>query len=227
MSLDNRPFTRVVSCGRAFTAMLVLLSAALAALAAHIGIDELGDVLLAHDIYDTIAHGSRTIMSGTLVAALAVALLVLLRSAVKRRRAARQGSDAGLPAATGPRDTATFLVLVAATAVGLLIAMEAGDVLLAGQSIGDLDDLLGGSIWLGLSVTIPTALGSAFAVRQAARWATTAEIAALRILDALLESRPRTSRCIRLSQRAGRRQPVHVMALSRNASRRGPPHPSA
>lgn len=140
----------------------VVLTACVTALVAHVFIDVLGDFVLAHDAYDRVEHGSRLVVLAGSVGIMTLALLWLWCAAVADARTPRSGvRDLLLSAA---RWTATPLAIIAT--IGLAIVMIGGmefvDVLRGGGAATDLADVFGGSLWLGLGVSV--ALGILFSV---------------------------------------------------------------
>jgi hypothetical protein len=129
--------------------VVVLISVALlATLVAHVLIDVLGDVLLAHDTYDDIGHASRDIVAFVTLALAVLGIAFALRAAV---REARGSEDAFCDALRSllPRNAFAFTVVATAVALVSLCLMEACDARIAGQPIDDVGDLFGGSIALG------------------------------------------------------------------------------
>ncbi len=131
-----------------------------AALAAHVAIDVVGDVLLPHDTYDDIAHGSRVFVASGAVAFALVAAFFGLRALLRDACGSEAAFCASL-AATMPRRPLAFFAAVFAATPAILAGMEALDAVLAAQRIDDVGDLLGGSLALGLSVTALAALAAA------------------------------------------------------------------
>ena len=221
MSPDARPFFRLALTSRSGYAQFVFVTAAFAALIAHVAIDALGDILLAHDSYDDIGHGSRTLISCIGLAILVCAGLHRLIALLDETRAGRslEGRHTALARHAGVAYTA---LVVGATFI-LLVGMESVDLALAGQPLGDAGDLLGGSIVLGIVVTLPAALAVAFGAWRVFRWATLAEFMAIRIIKALLVLGPRRHIATGIRSRAPLRHRVNAPALERSTSRRGPP----
>jgi len=206
---------------RPCAALLVVFAASIAALAAHIAIDVLGDVLLAHDTYDDVAHQSRAVISCTALAVVAGAALRLLLAAldgvrtVPHRRSPLNVVD--------PRSLGMFVLLVVAASLVLLAGMEMADLAIAGQSFDDCADLLGGSIWLGAGVTLPIALSAAYLVGRIARWATVVEVFAIALVSAWFMRRERRTPAARVGSRRTLRSFARLPALARSTPRRGPP----
>jgi hypothetical protein len=133
------------------SAAVLFFAAALAALLSHVAIDVLGDFLLTDDAYDHVVHHSRafvfSLLSGSALFALAFAARAALREARGSEGALRDVLRATLPGAPW-----RYLAPVAGASLALVIAMEGLDAALGGRPAGDLDDLLGGSLALGLSL---------------------------------------------------------------------------
>lgn len=141
----------------------VVLAACVAALAAHLGIDLLADIVLTHDPYDSIGHPSRgLVVDGAVVLALGAAARCLSLAFADARQGTTEGGLAlkRMLKRVGPR----FALAVVGLSFALLLGMEGLDTLFDQGRIGDLDDLLGGSVVLALLVTVPSALLAALGV---------------------------------------------------------------
>jgi len=206
---------------RPCAALLVVFAASIAALAAHIAIDLLGDVVLAHDTYDHIAHASRAVISCTALAVVAGAALRLLLAAFDAvRTAPRRRPPINL---VDPRSLGVFVLLVVAVSFVLLAGMEMADLAIAGQSFDDCADLLGGSIWLGAGVTLPIALSAAYLVARIARWASVVEVFAIALVSAWFVRRERRTPARCVGSRPTLRSFTRSPAVARSTPRRGPP----
>ncbi|HZZ00659.1 MAG TPA: hypothetical protein VFE36_13910 [Candidatus Baltobacteraceae bacterium] len=150
----------------AFYGALVLVTGAISAILAHFVIDAAGDVLLAHDTYDGIAHHSRAVFGGIVVAIAAVVALRYLWEALDRRCTSLSELLRRLRFARGASPW-RFVALVVAVAIVALLAMEYADALSDRVVVGGFEDLLGGSIWLGLVSVIVTGIAAAWCVRFA------------------------------------------------------------
>ena len=153
--------------GRSFGVILALFAALLAAVLAHVAIDVAGDYLLSDDAYDHVAHQSRAIVA---LAGGACGLIVLLLAMWN----AFEDGETGMPRRAGlaPETPALwwFVPMVAALSFVLLIGMEVDDAWAATGRLIDVDDALGGSLWLG---GIAVALASLLCAATAwgfARW---------------------------------------------------------
>ncbi len=203
--------------------LLVLLSAAFAAVLAHIGIDVFGDYLLPHDTYDDVAHGSRTALSCTALAGLAtVAMRLLFGLLDEVQGGSKPPVDDGI--LTGSRGRfALFASAVAGLTLLCLAGMEAVDLRAAGRAFDDVADLLGGSLWLGLGLTLPFATSVAWVAWRIARWAASVRAFAVRAASALLFERTRRALPIRVSARYALRPTAREARIARRVAKRGPP----
>jgi hypothetical protein len=202
-------------------ALLVFFAASIAALAAHIAIDLLGDILLVHDTYDDITHESRTMIACTALAVVAGGALRLLFAALDAARTLPRRSHASVT--VNPRSLRSFVVCVVAATFVILGAMELIDLTFAGQPFDNVAGLLGGSIWLGIGITLPVALCAAFAVARVAHWVTIVQVLAIGLVAALFVSRTRRTFAARCGLRRTLRFLRHAPALTRSTPRRGPP----
>ena len=148
-------------------ALLLACSAFAAAALAHVAIDIVGDFALPHDTYDYIAHSSRDIVSGVVFVVAAVAGLRWLRACLKIASANRR-----LPPAPsiGKRRAAAFLVATSLGAAILVPAMESLDGILDHVPVTELDDAFGGSVPLGVGVTIVCAVLVAAMLLAVTHW---------------------------------------------------------
>jgi hypothetical protein len=159
---------RLGSLRIALSAALLFFAAALSALLAHLAIDALGDVWLADDAYDHLAHGSRALAFFAVWTAALVALILAARAAWREARGSN-GALRELLRATLPASHRRHAALVMVGTLLLVVSMEALDALLAGRPTVDLADLLGGSLGLGLGVVTLCALLVTAAVRDIVR----------------------------------------------------------
>ena len=132
----------------ALQAALVLVTGAIAAVAAHVTIDVLGDFLLTRDTYDGIAHYSRTLFIDAIVLSVALIVVRAVWEAFDRRPGASIAILRRLTPQTSPW---RFVTLVVVTALVVLLSMERADAIMAGTAVHGIGDLLGGSIALGAS----------------------------------------------------------------------------
>jgi hypothetical protein len=205
----------------AFYGALVLVTGAISAIAAHVVIDWAGDFLLPHDTYDGMEHHSRALFAAVVVAIAALVALRYLWEALDHRCASLTELLRRLRAARGASPW-RFVALVVGVAMVALLAMEYADALSDRVAVDGLEDLLGGSIWLGLSSVTFVAVAVAWCVRLAlhalADWEP--------VLVALFE---------RLVGRSNDRRPIHAShelltisldgacRLARRSGKRAPP----
>lgn len=213
------------SAQAAFRASLVALAAALAALLAHLTIDWAGDFLLPHDTYDGIAHESRAVFV-VAIAALAIAIGArLLFDLLGRKSSSTASLLRSLRGGLGA--PAIFVAQAAGLAVVVLAGMEFFDCAAAGTPADDVSDLFGGSLALGLSVTLATGAVAGWAVHALARLLAAHEpaIAALvfRLIGAIRTSF--TGVAASVQRRRASRTIVRALLLARRGSKRGPPLP--
>jgi hypothetical protein len=221
MRLDRLRASRFVVGIPWSAVLLVVLSAAVAALIAHIGIDVLGDYLLPHDTYDDVAHGSRSVVSAGALAVLVAAALRSMFALLDRSRAAVRLECAR--ARSQPQVIARYASVVVGLAFALVAGMEILDLTLAGQSIDGIEDVMGGSLVLGFGVTFATALGVAVAAWRFAAWIAGAHRQAIRVLCAIVAQRTRHATAAGIRPRATRLHFVRVPAIARSTRKRGPP----
>lgn len=117
MSSERCPTSCVTFSGSTSRALLIFVSASIAALIAHIGIDVLGVYLLPHDAYDDVAHGSRSIVSCTVVAAVAGAAIHVFAIALAARRMPNSGRRAPAPGMSRSKRVAFPVTLGVAAAM--------------------------------------------------------------------------------------------------------------
>jgi hypothetical protein len=207
-----------------FAALVLIGAAGTAALFAHVGIDLAGDVVLARDTYDGLDHGSR---SDVCTAALMLALGALLHTVWLALGEARTGRAAIRPTfdelfGRGPW---RFFCAVFCLTLPALMTMELFDIVADGRRLDDVTDLLGGSAWLGLSVTIPAAAFVAWIVRSIAKLVMNSHRALVtvigRLLAFLLPLCPRVVACAATAGSGLRLRRRSI--LSRRSGKRGPP----
>jgi len=199
---------------------LFVAAAAGAAACAHYAIDIVGDFALPHDTYDDVAHGSREFLSVLAIAIAAVLALRGLRYCCEI--GARQRLRVGDPALTG-RAGIAFVALTALFACALVPAMELFDAHLAGRALDDLGDAFGGSVRLGLGITLICAVAIAAVTYALAWWLVSQRLAIAAALSSLVgrDAAPPPSsqrlRGLRVSPR--RRRSTGALRLCK----RGPP----
>jgi hypothetical protein len=207
--------------------LALLLTVCVAALVAHVAIDALGDVALARDAYDGVAHGSRAaVIVGVLACALAATFRLLMAALDST------GGDRTLFARRLARVVArTPVAFVACTVAGaavMLVGMETLDTFVATGRIVDVADALGGSASFGLALEVPIALAVGWVAWRALRWLADSGDAIVRAIEVLLAVPRRTdparfARCDSAPRGISR----ELSVLARRAGKRGPPLPIA
>ena len=201
---------------------LLLLAVCVAAFVAHLTIDFVGDFALPHDTYDDVGHTSRI---GTLVGAFGFVLIAFVRllgSALTRSGGERPSVHA--LARSLIRAPWRFGVVVAVLTLAAVAGMEATDAALSGQGLDGIADAFGGSVPLGLSITLLCAAAVSALVARCTRMLGVPCDLVIRLLG-VLAALPRHVRsndtCARTTRliRPRRRQTVHA----RRAAKRGPP----
>jgi hypothetical protein len=202
--------------------LLALCAASGAAALAHDAIDIVGDYALAHDTYDDIMHSSRELVTG----------MALLLAVVLAWRGLRICCELGASwrgrlqcRRIDPRERLLFGVVTAVLTACFVPAMECLDGRLAGAPVKELDDAFGGSIALGLGLTLLCAAAVGAIVYGISRLLISHRDAVAAIISTLLrriESAPRLSG--RLFWRhvftPRRRRTPHALRLCK----RGPPN---
>ena len=122
---------------------------------AHVGIDVLGDYLVRDDAYDHVSHASRMLVS---VIAVLLGSGVLVRAFGHMCDLARQQRYRTRMARASRRAASAVAGTILGATLAIVPAMELLDILRAGSDLDDLGDLFGGSLLLGLSVTIACAV---------------------------------------------------------------------
>ncbi|HTX59010.1 MAG TPA: hypothetical protein VMH02_04975 [Verrucomicrobiae bacterium] len=203
---------------------LFLAAVAAAAAFAHYAIDVVGDYALPHDTYDDVAHASREVLA---IAAVVIALGIGMRAL---RRCCELGAAHRLLLVAPALSWKACLPFAACTAVLASIVvpvMELIDARAAGASIDDLGDAFGGSILLGLGVTIACAAVVAFFTFALARWLVSHRERIVAIVVSLVRLRANrhpNSRHRRLRTASpSRRRHLHARSLCK----RGPPDVAA
>lgn len=199
---------------------LALCAAAAGAAFAHGAIDVVGDYALPNDSYDHLAHGSRTLASG-----LAVTIAVVL--AARGLRACCDIAAANrtrLPGASiGPWGLAGYAVLAVGTSCLLVGCMEWFDGRLDGVAVRNLGDAFGGSLALGLAITLICAALVAAVVYALAHWLVSHRDVIASIIAVLLSHSnsvdSRLAHDLDRCRQTVRRRTPHAFRLSK----RGPP----
>jgi hypothetical protein len=207
-----------------FAALMLVGAACGAALLAHVGIDLAGDFLLARDTYDGIDHRSRSEVFVIAVALGSGALIRALWLALDEARTGRLRSRPSFEAVFGDRPWRFALAVVALT-IPALAAMECVDILAEGGRVDDPTDLLGGSAWLGLGLTMPIAVLVALVVRSIAKLVMGSHRALVTVISRLFALLARLApRVEKSALEPGVGVPFRGRSiLSRRSGKRGPP----
>lgn len=200
---------RFVFCG-----ILVLISGAVA----HEAIDLAGDVLLAHDTYDGLAHDSRMLFgAGGIMALWCLALGYVLRALDCGQGFDLTGAARRMLQLKRPLGFA----LVAAT-LAIVPLMEWVDASLAGARIDGAGDLYGGSVLLGVAGCVAVALLVAHAVVRCAHWLSCCERQIVRLIVRLFRGRNLAAAFIAVGSRRVRIK-ITSTPIARNRALRAPP----
>lgn len=189
-----------IALDRAFRATILVLAGVVAAPLAHLAIDAIGDVVLAHDAFDAIAHRSRGVALAAIAAVVLTIVLRLIWNALAEAGGERRDRRALLQRAAVSWPTLALAVLPL-TYAGV-IAMEAFDVVSAGGRIDDLVDLVGGSPLLALACVAAASAVTTLAIRVLHAAATAAHRCLVSVIVALFERVPR-NRALRAVRRRG------------------------
>jgi hypothetical protein len=210
-----------VRVGLGTLGLLALCAAAGAAALAHYVIDIVGDYALPHDTYDDVIHSSRGLVSG-----IALVLAIVLASRGLRVCCELAASCRGrLRTRTlDPKASMAFALISTIATACFVPAMECLDGRLAGAPITTLGDAFGGSLALGLGLTLLCAAAIGALVYAIARWLISYRDAIATIIGTLLR---RSSGAPRLCGRdfwrqvltPRRRRTPHALRLCK----RGPP----
>jgi len=207
-----------------FAALMLIGAAGVAALFAHVGIDLAGDVVLARDAYDGLDHRSRSDVCSVALMLTIGALLHVVWLALSEARTGRAKIRPTFDELFGPAPW-RFVCAVSALTLPALMTMELFDIVADGRRLDDVTDLLGGSTWLGLSITIPVAALVAWLVRSIAKLVMRSHRSLVtvigRFLAFLLTLCPRVGMCA-LAPSSGLRLRRRSI-LSRGSGKRGPP----
>jgi hypothetical protein len=170
LALPDRPAVRTWLLSRALDAALLLIAVCVSALTAHIAIDVIGDFALSHDAYDDVVHGSRTWVVLAATGVLSVVSCALIWSALDHALFDRVGSTRISPIRLVFVQRPIYAgIAVLFLSLAAVMGMECSDVILSGTKLDGFSQALGGSAWLGVSVTSFCALFSTCAVSQFAR----------------------------------------------------------
>jgi hypothetical protein len=205
---------------------LVALAGALAALVAHVAIDVAGDYMLAHDTYDGIAHESRALFVVAIAAlSLAVALPLLL-DLLERRCSSTASLLRRVRASLG--SPALFAVLSTGLAIVTIAGMEWMDCSAARAPIDGIEDLFGGSLALGLGLTVTAGAFSGWLVHRLVRLIAAFEPQITTLLVRLVGAACAALAPVLAALRApASRTIVRSLLLASRGSKRGPPLPTS
>jgi len=151
--------------------VFMLFGCIVTALLTHWVIDVVGDVVLAYDPYDDVAHSSRPIGA----VALGVCLLATLGFALRGAFLEARGSERALLKLlrrAQPRSAWQHFAAIAVASLVLVAAMEACDSFAAGHPCDDVVELFGGSLLLAATVAVSVAAVVTIAIRAALRHVT-------------------------------------------------------
>lgn len=208
----------------AFAVAVIVLVALAAAAAAHFALDVIGDFALAHDSYDGMAHDSRTLAFVVVVVIATAGVLRLLWSALDSANEST-GAFRALVEPVLELPIWRFAAMVAGGALIAVMAMESVDALVAGVRIDDVADSLGGSLPLGLIVTVTISVCFGIAVSRLFRALAAAHGTIVDLVCALLvgicqsHGSPRAIRTALSLESIGTSESV----LSTRAAKRAPP----
>lgn len=214
---------RGVRVGLRTIVTLALCAAAAGAAIAHYAIDLAGDYLLASDSYDHLRHGSRELLTGIALVAAVVLAARGLRvccdiAATNRTRLLRPSLL--------PRETMGMLAGAVAASLAVVPAMEYLDGRLDGIPVRHLSDAFGGSIALGVGLTLLCATLVALFVYAFARWLISHRDSVAAVIETLLrrsDERETPQVYDSIARRVTFRRPApHALRLAK----RGPPQTS-
>jgi hypothetical protein len=189
---------------------LALCAAAAGAAIAHYAIDVAGDYLLASDSYDHLRHGSRELLTG----------IALVAAAVLAARGLRVCCDI----AARNRTRLLRPSLLPLETIGMLAGAVAAS--LDGVPVRHLSDAFGGSIALGIGITLLCTTLVALFVYGFARWLISHRDSVAAVIETLLRrsderETPQTYDLI-VRRVTFRRRAPHALRLAK----RGPPQTS-
>jgi hypothetical protein len=195
--------------------VILVLTIVSSALFAHVAIDLAGDFLLSHDAYDDVAHHSR---ESVFVVACVLAAIAIWRTlcAVGCELRGSRGSLRSLLHDAVPPSCGRFVAAVAALSVPAVLAMAGLDAAFDGTAIDDVADLLGGSVALGLTCTLGSALAIATLAWTAIRALARLDRVVLRLVAALAERarNPKSATAIVRRVRPAMRSAASICARS-------------
>jgi hypothetical protein len=215
------------SQARTFGFGVLSLAALLGAAVSHFAIDAAGDFVLTHDTYDHIAHHSRFIALFFAGLAAASTVLLLVGAAMKDART----GGAAVRSLVGFYARRTRWLLVGAIAPASLVALVAMESIDGWLDLGRLPtfaDALGGSIALGLGISILAAYVVGEALWRALRFVDESHRAISSTLGRLLTMRDAssTSHPISRTYLPGEDARSRASVLASRAGKRAPPLPA-
>ena len=222
--VETRAMQRGRISSKVFGIAVIVLTASIAAVVAHVAIDVAGDFLLPHDTYDRIAHHSR-FAALLCAAALGIAsVLTLLAAGFKDARRYR-GAVRALVGSGITRSPWGLVVLVASASLAALIAMESVDAFVQIGRLPNLAAALGGSIPLGLTVVFSLSSALGWALWRVLKIVDDAHRKIVIALERLLTRREaadasHVSSCEFIAPDSA---PVRASVLARRGGKRAPP----
>ncbi len=201
---------------------LTALCSIAAALSSHFIIDLLGDVLLARDSYDALAHTSREAGAVALGICLIATLLLTMRAALVEARG-NEGALLALLRRAMPRSPWRHWAGVTLSSLGLVAAMEACDAALAGRPCDDAIDLFGGSLLLAASVAAAVGALVSLSARELLRRLTDIHRVLIAIVVAIVASAFSLRSASTFVRSFARRTYAPAAVLGASAGGRAPP----
>ena len=201
----------------------VLACALAVGLCAHLALDRIANLVLAHDPYDDLAHPSRAPVFLFVAAFVTLAAARALYAALVEasRRCGRV-----LPA-VGPAESFTTVAFRAfAGGCVALPALEAIDSLLAGRQVTSASALFAGSFGLGLAVIAVVALVGTAALRAMLRHVVALRPAIVAAIASFVSAASDADVCIRGRQTRTFRRNFRNDPFSIRAGKRAPPTPT-
>jgi len=207
--------------GAVITATLLLVAVCAAAVLSHVAIDVVGDYAPWHDTYDGVEHSSRLAVVVAAVGFSLLAILGLLWSACDAARSAHRA-----PPPRIARNVRLFVLGVVGLTVLSVAGMESLDVLATGDSLSGIADVFGGSLWLGLGISIVSGLLASALALRVARFIERTRSLLVRAIETLIAELSRRALCDPCIVRE-RPAIVHLLAVHiGRAHKRGPPRPA-
>ena len=207
-----------------FLGAVLVLAALAAAAAAHLFIDLIGDFALPHDSYDGMTHNARTLAFVVVPAIALGGILHMLWSALDRAREST-GAFRALVRPILAIPAWRFAATIAILALMMVMAMESADALLNGVRIDDFADVFGGSILLGLAVTLVMSACIGFATSRIFRAVAAAHGCIVDLVYALIVGIRRACSSLQAIRTAFSLESfaAPISVLSTRAGKRAPP----